>query len=560
MDWRDRGGIPWLATIQDQNQCESCWVFGSAALIETQSRIEHGYWDKRSEGDLRDSILVNQEASSAFCGQTGGWNTAMDEAMNNGVADPACFPWYSGNDEYLPCTDRDGRTTKIPEYTPLGNINDQKNWIDNIGPIVMACSVSCDFQSYGPTSGVYYLPANPSYSGTCGGGGHVMLIVGYNDNEGYWIIRNSWGTGWGMEGYAYVAYGQLGENNYAMGGLQFTNPDPWVKRRQHNGCMIHSGNGATHKNFELIRGNSPNGLEYMWRQGGENGDFSWHFAAAPLVGTAWADQCVGMPSMTATSFNRNFEIVYWENSGLLRHKYFDQSTKQWFDGAEFGVNYDGTTIAGYPGFIQSNVGDPGVFEVVVRHSDSSLRHWYRNVEGDWYSSGAIISTGVLMSGPSLVQANTGINGNFYVVAVMDDGTMRLFWRDNDYSPDLTWIQEENSFGSGVGETPPVMIESSYYTQSEYDVGTFELLVAVDGKVQHWWRDNSNIQNVPPEAEGSVSPWALRGTFGSDVQHVWSLLQGPFYQNLEAIVELGDGSLQHWYYQESVWYIGADLPN
>jgi hypothetical protein len=123
---------------------------------------------------------------------------------------------------------------------------------------------------------------------------------------------------------------------------------------------------------------------------GEGGDSSWHFAAAPYVSPAWADQFVGMPSVTATTFNRNFEIVYWENSGLLRHKYFDQSTKQWFDGAEFGVNYDGTTIPGCPGFFQSNVGVPGAFEVVVRHSDSSLRHWYRNVEGNWYSTGTIV--------------------------------------------------------------------------------------------------------------------------------------------------------------------------
>jgi hypothetical protein len=231
-------------------------VFGSTAFIETQARIEHGYWDKRPKGDLRDSILVNQETSSSFCGQTGGYPTVLNEAMNNGVFGAACFPWYSVNDEYLPRADRNGRTTKIPEYTLIGNIDDQKQWADNIGPIVFACEVSCDFQNYGPSSGIYYLPASPSYDASCGGGGHVMLIVGYNEDEGYWVIRNSWGTDWGVEDYAYVAYGQLQENNYAMGGLQFTNPDPWVKRHQHNGCMIHSGNGATHKNFELIRGSA----------------------------------------------------------------------------------------------------------------------------------------------------------------------------------------------------------------------------------------------------------------------------------------------------------------
>jgi hypothetical protein len=70
-----------------------------------------------------------------------------------------------------------------------------------------------------------------------------------------------------------------------------------------------------------------------------------------------------------------------------------------------------------------------------------------------------------MSGPPLVQANIGTQGNLYVVAVMDDRTMQIFWPDNDFSPNLMWLQEGNSFGSGVGGTPPVMIESSYFRQA-----------------------------------------------------------------------------------------------
>src|SRR5262245_25205114 len=56
VDWRDRWGGRWLATIQDQNPCSSCWAFGSTALVETMVRIEHGVWAKRSEGDVRDGL------------------------------------------------------------------------------------------------------------------------------------------------------------------------------------------------------------------------------------------------------------------------------------------------------------------------------------------------------------------------------------------------------------------------------------------------------------------------------------------------------------------------
>lgn len=39
-----------------------------------------------------------------------------------------------------------------------------------------------------------------------GRGGHAMLIVGYNRNEQYFIVKNSWSAGWGHSGYAYLHY------------------------------------------------------------------------------------------------------------------------------------------------------------------------------------------------------------------------------------------------------------------------------------------------------------------------------------------------------------------
>ena len=37
-------------------------------------------------------------------------------------------------------------------------------------------------------------------------GGHAVLIVGYNDTTQRFIVRNSWGTGWGDKGYFYMPY------------------------------------------------------------------------------------------------------------------------------------------------------------------------------------------------------------------------------------------------------------------------------------------------------------------------------------------------------------------
>ena len=60
------------------------------------------------------------------------------------------------------------------------------------------------FQAY--SSGIF----NESVSPTSGGlaqTNHSMAIVGWSDSQGgYWIVKNSWGTGWGESGYARIAY------------------------------------------------------------------------------------------------------------------------------------------------------------------------------------------------------------------------------------------------------------------------------------------------------------------------------------------------------------------
>ncbi len=216
------------------------------------TRIEHAVWSKRSEGDVHHGM-------GAKCANTGGATIALDWIKTNGIADPDCYPWSTNDPPYITTLDRSGRTVKIADYTLIGDINQQKTWLDTVGPLATFFEVWHDFDFYG--GGIYTkqdtINGEPNYDR----GGHFMLVVGYDDDAGCWIVKNSWGAFWGEgwmgferdeRGYARIAYGQTDIDTYAKIGLQYTNPDPWTKRRLHNGNMIESGNGSLHRNLEML--------------------------------------------------------------------------------------------------------------------------------------------------------------------------------------------------------------------------------------------------------------------------------------------------------------------
>jgi hypothetical protein len=134
--------------------------------------------------------------------------------------------------------------------------------------------------------------------------------------------------------------------------------------------MYQSGNGGTHRNLELVRAEGNAGIKHIYRNGGEGGDWSWHVAETLLVKNekgkiVSGNKVVGHPVITGTSFNRNFEILYWEQGGYLHGWYFNQLNNVWYD---TGIQGNGH-IAGYPGFTQKQ---NSVFAITTRMTDGSL--------------------------------------------------------------------------------------------------------------------------------------------------------------------------------------------
>lgn len=530
VDWRHRWGRPWITRVKDQNPCAAGWAFGAVGLVESMARIEHDVWAERSEGDVHDGLRSR-------CGQAADPETALHWIRTNGgLADPDCWPYSPPPDglpaarrdawraAYTPSWDRSGRTVRIPGHVRLGDVEQQKVWLDTVGPLTACFDVYEDFFALG--AGVYHR------TGGRLAGGHCVLVVGYDDAAGCWLFKNSWGTAHHVGGYGRIAYGEARIDHWAKCGLRGTNIDPWSKRRLHTGNVYESGNGRAHRNIELLATAGDGRLRHWWREG--DAPFAWS------RGAAFAHDASGLPAFTGSTFNRNMESLHVTTGGRLRHWYFEQSVRVWRDGGAFGPG--DAAVGSTPAFIQSDHGKPGHFEAVVRTADGRLHHWWRMNGAPWtWHDGGRFASGIAHYGPALVQTRAR---HLDLVAARTDGRMQRWWRDD--ADGVGWRPGE-VFGSGApAVSAPCLIESQDGAADETTAGTYELCVAVEGgRVEHWRR-----------AHAAGTPWTRDAVFGQGVRAVTGMLQGSFGFRLEAVVQRTDRRLQHYWRDGAGWHEGA----
>ncbi|XP_054922130.1 cathepsin K-like [Dermacentor andersoni] len=198
VDWRANG---FVTPVKNQGQCGACWAFSATGALEGQLFKRTRRLVSLSEQNLMDCTGPRYGTNGCNGGQMVGAFQYVQDA--GGLDTEARYPYRQGTNFQCQFSNSfEARRVSVTGYTRVPPRNERvlQDALSRIGPISIAINASPQtFMFY--KNGVYTEPnCDPR------GLNHAVLLVGYGQDRGvpYWIVKNSWGTGWGEAGYVKI--------------------------------------------------------------------------------------------------------------------------------------------------------------------------------------------------------------------------------------------------------------------------------------------------------------------------------------------------------------------
>jgi len=200
VDWCAQGAC---TPVKDQGQCGSCWAFGGTEMVESDFFLRFG--------TLHDLSTQQPTSCDTLCGGCNGGNAvaAWQYIAANGGQDSAeSYPYVSGTTQQTgickssvvtPANYQAGVEEAF--WVSLG-ASDEGNMLLDVVQTPMSVAVAAEglWQTY--TGGIV------TASSGCGTAlDHNVQVTGYNAEGNYYIVRNSWSSAWGEDGFIYVEAG-----------------------------------------------------------------------------------------------------------------------------------------------------------------------------------------------------------------------------------------------------------------------------------------------------------------------------------------------------------------
>jgi cathepsin L len=195
-----------VSPVRDQGNCGSCWAFTTAAVIESDYLLAGGK-PNMSEQHVLDCALDFDGNEAGSCGG-GHYSFSFNWMLQNLVTTRRAAP-------YRAVKDASACPYSPSQYQTVNwDVVDFEHWDENQippresikkalcehGALAVSVTATDDWLSYG--GGVYNInaPADQPVN-------HGVALIGWSDNLGAWLIKNSWGTAWGDRGYMWIKYG-----------------------------------------------------------------------------------------------------------------------------------------------------------------------------------------------------------------------------------------------------------------------------------------------------------------------------------------------------------------
>lgn len=208
-DWRNVDGVNFVSPVRNQASCGSCYSFATMGMLEARVRI---LTNNTQSPVLSPQQVVSCSEYSQGC--DGGFPYLIGKYVQDfGIVDESCFPYVAKDS---PCgLPQNCRREYAAEYYYVGGFyggcSEMAMMLELVknGPVGVAFEVYPDFMNY--KEGIYHHTGLADSVNPFELTNHAVLLVGYGrchkTGQKYWIVKNSWGTGWGEDGYFRIRRG-----------------------------------------------------------------------------------------------------------------------------------------------------------------------------------------------------------------------------------------------------------------------------------------------------------------------------------------------------------------